>query len=117
MKRLLALALTLCLLAGLTACGASPQKAYEQAEALMASGKYAEAAAKFEELGAYSDASQMAMYCRAVDAAETQGQFDVAVTAFSQMGDFKDCAKIVARITITFICTPSIPMGNCLPNC
>lgn len=62
----------------------------------MVQGDYTGAAAKFEALGAYSDASQMVMYCKAIAAAETHGLYSMAVDAFVDLGDFKD-SKQMAR--------------------
>ena len=70
------------------------QEMYAQAELLMATGDYAGAAAKFEAMGAYSDASQMTMYCKAIDAAETMGLYDIAIDAFKNLGDFKDSKQM-----------------------
>ena len=64
--------------------------AYSSAELLMAQGKYAEAAVKFDSLSLYSDSSKMAMYCRAVEMAENQGQYGKAISAFQDLGEFRD---------------------------
>ena len=73
---------------------ATLQELYAQAELLMVQGDYTGAAAKFETLGAYSDASQMSMYCKAIAAAESFGMYAVAVDAFSDLGDFKDSKQL-----------------------
>ncbi len=70
------------------------QEMYAQAELLMATGDYSGAAMQFENLGAYSDASQMAMYCKAVAAAESYGLYSIAVEAFENLGDFKDSKQM-----------------------
>lgn len=75
---------------------ATLQELYAQAELLMVQGDYAGAATKFETLGAYSDASQMAMYCKAIAAAESFGMYSVAVDAFKNLGDFKDSKQLSA---------------------
>ncbi len=67
---------------------------YAQAELLMVQGDYAGAAAKFEALGAYSDASQMTMYCKAIAAAETLGMYSMAVDAFNDLDNFKDSKQM-----------------------
>lgn len=72
------------------------QEMYAEAELLMAQGDYTAAGSKFEALGAYSDASQMAMYCKAVDAAESLGMYDVAVMTFANLGDFRDSKQMAA---------------------
>ena len=93
MKRLVALLMTVMLLLS-SACAESAaaalQELYAQGELLMVQGDYAGAGAKFDALGAYSDASQMAMYCKAIAAAETLGLYSMAVDAFNDLGDFKD---------------------------
>lgn len=103
MKKTLAMVLMICLLVTLSASAenatATLQDLYAQAELAMATGDYAGAAAKFEALGAYSDASQMAMYCKAVTAAETLGMYDVAVSAFTGLGDFKDSGQMAIYYT------------------
>ena len=99
MKRFTAL-LAMVILLFSSACAESAaaalQELYAQGELLMVQGDYAGAAAKFEALGAYSDASQMAMYCKAIAAAETHGLYSMAVDAFVDLGDFKD-SKQMAR--------------------
>lgn len=99
MKRLVALLMTVMLLLS-SACAESAaatlQGLYAQGELLMVQGDYTGAAAKFEALGAYSDASQMAMYCKAIAAAEMLGLHSMAVDAFNDLGDFKD-SKQMAR--------------------
>ena len=57
----LALILALPMVANSESATATLQDMYAQAELLMAQGDYTGAAAKFEALGAYSDASQMTM--------------------------------------------------------
>lgn len=98
MKRIMAFALLLILLFTGAASGESAaaklQEIYAEAELLMATGDYAGAAAKFEALGAYSDAQQMSMYCKAVWAAEQMSMFDVAIAAFTDLGDFRDSRQM-----------------------
>ena len=96
-KRFVALLMTVMLLLS-SACAESAtatlQELYAQAELLMVQGDYMGAAAKFEALGAYSDASQMAMYCKAIAAAEMLGLYSMAVDAFNDLGDFKDSKQM-----------------------
>ena len=97
MKRILTCIAILCMLftAAANAESADTLAAmYADAELLMVQGDYTGAASKFEAMGTYSDASQMAMYCKAVAAAETLGMFDVAVDAFTKLGDFKDSSQM-----------------------
>lgn len=91
---LLAFILALPLVASSESATAALQEMYAQAELLMVQGDYAGAAAKFEALGAYSDASQMTMYCKAIAAAETLGLYSMAVDAFNDLGDFKDSKQM-----------------------
>lgn len=97
MKTIVSLLLTVILLFS-SACAESAtaalQELYAQGELLMVQGDYAGAAAKFEALGTYSDASQMAMYCKAIAAAETLGLYSMAVDAFNDLGDFKDSKQM-----------------------
>lgn len=90
MKRWISLMIALIALMTIGAHAEGLEKVYSEAELMMVAGDYTGAAAKFDALGAYSDASQMAMYCKAVAAAETLGMYDVAVDAFTKLGDFKD---------------------------
>jgi len=98
MKRFLSLVMTMILLLSTYAFAESATatlaEMYAEAELLMAQGDYTNAAAKFEGMGSYSDASQMAMYCKAIEAAETLQMFDVAIEAFNQLGDFKDSKQM-----------------------
>ena len=55
-------ATAICLSASTESATAQLQEMYAQGELLMVQGDYAGAVAQFESLGAYSDASQMAMY-------------------------------------------------------
>ncbi len=64
---------------------------YREANRLMSDSAYEDAAAKFTELGQYEDASLLAMYCRALNAAEN-GRYGSAVSGFSALGDFRDCS-------------------------
>ncbi len=104
MKRTIAVMLALALL--LFAAAALSENAtdalqelYAQAELLMVQEQYAEAAAAFDKLGPYSDASQMAMYCKALMSAETFGQYDMAVQAFKGLEDFRDSKQMAVYYT------------------
>ncbi|MBQ8653443.1 MAG: WG repeat-containing protein [Clostridia bacterium] len=100
MRKLICMLLVLVMLPGSAALADSATDAlkemYAQAELLMAQGDYMSAAGKFEAMGAYGDASQMAMYCKAVAAAESMGLYSVAVDAFTSLGDFKDSRQMAA---------------------
>ncbi len=75
------------------------QEKYSDAELLMVDGKYEEAAALFDAIGSYSDASKMAMYCKALAAAENYGMYEVAIDTFGNLGDFKDCKQLQSYYT------------------
>ncbi len=78
---------------------ATLQEMYATAELKMATGDYSSAAELFEKMGSYSDCSQMAMYCKAISAAEDLSLYDIAIDAFTQLGDFKDCSQMVIYYT------------------
>jgi len=96
-KRFFALLLAVMMIFSLTACN-SPQAQYEKADSLLAKGEYAKAAEAFDALGSYSDASRMALYCRAFIAGE-EGEFQKAATAFSLLSDIKDSALLADYYT------------------
>ena len=92
---LLALVLSFCSCIALAeSATAQLRDRYAQAELQMANQNYAGAAELFEALGAYSDASQMAMYCKALMAAEDMGLYEIAVQAFEGLGEFKDSKQM-----------------------
>lgn len=74
------------------------QEIYSQAELLMVQGDYAGAAALYEQLSVYSDAAQMALYCKAVYAAD-MGFYAVAVDALNSLGQFKDAPQLARYYT------------------
>ena len=69
-RRILAVLMLIAMAFTFTACGNSQEKAYKSASKNLDEGKYAEAAAQFEKLGSYEDASQMTMYAKALNEAE-----------------------------------------------
>lgn len=94
MKRFLALSacilLTVVLFTNMAlaeSAGATLQEMYQEAELLMVQGDYAGAAAKFEALSTYSDASQMAMYCKAIQAAES-GLYTIGIETLVNLALF-----------------------------
>ena len=103
MKKIMILLIVLVLALPMVSIGESAtgtlQEIYAQAELLMVQGDYVGAAAKFDAMGAYSDASQMAMYCKAIAAAETFGLYPMAVDAFNNLGDFKDSKQMAVYYT------------------
>ena len=69
-----------------------PANRYAQAERLLESGRFADAATAFEALGEYSDAAErcrQAKYAQAEELME-QGRFEEAVSAFKALGDYSD---------------------------
>ena len=96
-KWIILAALTLALVTVLTGC-ASDEGTYKAAMKLLNKGKYAEAAEKFESLGGYEDAAQMALYAKAQDEAE-KGNYETAVVTLSSMGSFKDAPQLVTYYT------------------
>lgn len=101
MKRLIPLLLSILLLFSSAAAesAAALDELYKSAELLMVQGDYTGAAAKFDAMGSYSDASQMAMYCKAIAAAESLGLYSVAVDAFGSLGEFKDSPQMAIYYT------------------
>lgn len=74
------------------------QAAYEAATRLMLNGEYAAAAEAFAAWPGYSDAPQMAIYCRGLACAES-GDYASAVLAFAALDSFKDSAVKVDYYT------------------
>lgn len=83
------------LLLCLTACQESTSSKYERANKLLTEGKYTEAATIFDEISTYEDASKMALYTKAINAAET-GDYETAFSTFSSLGEFKDCPMMIS---------------------
>ena len=92
-KQFMFLSLLLVLALTLSACAQTPESKYKSAEKRMTQGSYTEAAEIFEELAGYSDSAQMAIYCKAVAAAD-QGNYALAVDALEQLGNYKDSAQL-----------------------
>ena len=82
-----------CLALLLTGCASDVEKDYLAAETLLEQGKYEEAAAKFENLGSYEEASRLLMLSRAALAAEN-GDYETAGKAFSALGGFRDVPEM-----------------------
>lgn len=87
-KRFSAFLLSLLLLCG-TASADAPRD-YAYAQELLAQSRYQEAAACFDALGGYEDASRLSVYCLTHIAAQN-GEFGVAAASFESLGDYKDC--------------------------
>lgn len=88
-KRVCALLMLLAIVLTLGACGNSQEQAYKKAGKLLDDGKYAKAAEEFKALGSYEDASKMALYAQALDAA-ANGNYDAALKTFRSLDAFKD---------------------------
>lgn len=89
---ILAAFITVCLLAANSA-----EKDYQEAENLLAEGKYAEAAQAFQDLTTWEDSAeraQEASYLGAMELLEAEN-YDAAIDAFQALGDYKDsCQKL-----------------------
>ena len=62
---------------------------YNNAVALMADGRYGEAADAFDALGVYEDASMMAMYCRGMNMG-AMGMYSIAADTMKHLGEYRD---------------------------
>ena len=81
-----------------------PLTLYEEASAYYAAGDYAEAAQRFEKLGRFRDASQLAQEARKADALQSSyrravkllenARFDDAYDLFTELGDYEDSAEL-----------------------
>ena len=102
MKRLLALLLMIIMVVCLAGCqnkdteekSAAPtpeteENKYKRAQSLFSQNQFAEAAALFDELGGYEDATKLSMYCKAADSGEN-GDYDTAFLTFESLGDYKE---------------------------
>lgn len=76
-----------------------PAKTYDKAQKEMTKGAYEKAAELFESISSYEDASQQAMYCKALAFGE-KGQYEDAVKALKFLGNFKDSAYLLTYYTI-----------------
>ena len=97
-KRFIAIITILFLALCMTACQESDESKYSRASKLLNEGKYDEAVKLFDEISAYDDASKMAMYGRAVAAAENKDYIS-ALQSFKALGDYKDCPMMITYYT------------------
>ena len=77
-----------------------PAKNYQAAEALYASGEYAQAAQAFEAMGGYEDAPERALashYAHA-EALLSNGEYDAAITAFTALGGYSDASARIPAV-------------------
>ena len=93
-KSFMAAVMVLAALVFLTGCTESNEKKYSKAQSLMASGQYSEAAAKFDELGSYEEATKLSMYCKAAAAGES-GDYDTAFSTFRLLGNYKESEYMI----------------------
>jgi len=94
MKRVIALILALVLLPASAFAETAFEKLnnmYMEASLLLVEGRYEEAAKEFDRLSGYSDAAQMAIYCRCIVLAE-KGEYQSASDSLKKLGSFKDAA-------------------------
>lgn len=77
---------------------AGPEYNYKKGQSLLAQGKYTEAAAKFESLGSYEDATTLTMYSKACALCEN-GDFETGINALTKLGDYKDCVHRISYYT------------------
>ncbi len=82
----------------LSACQESNESKYNRANKLMTEGKYEESVKLFDEIGTYEDSTKMAMYGKAIAAAES-GDYKKAFSSFNALGDFKDCPMMITYYT------------------
>ena len=90
----------------LTGCQESIATKYMNAQTLMAEGKYAEAAERFEALGSYEESSMLTMYCKAAAAGE-RGDYGTAFSGFRGLGEYKD-----SRMMLEYYSARSYEDGN-----
>ncbi|MBQ9326867.1 MAG: hypothetical protein IJ246_13970 [Clostridia bacterium] len=69
------------------------EQKYNEAMLEMVDGSYLEASEMFFSLQGYADAPEMALYCKALDAA-AEKRYGVAVETLCSLGDFKDSALL-----------------------
>ena len=98
MKKWVLVALVIMLTFCLTACQESNESKYNRAGKLLTEGKYDEAVKLFDEISTYEDASKMAMYGKAIAAAES-GDYKSAFSSFQALGDYKDCPMMITYYT------------------
>ena len=97
-KKWIAAALLIALALCLTACQESNESKYNRAGKLMTEGKYDEAVKLFDEISTYEDSSKMAMYGKAIAAAES-GDYKSAFSSFKALGEYKDCPMMITYYT------------------
>ena len=98
-KRWILVLVLLTLSVCLASCGKNNAQGQEEirliVESLLAKGEYAQAAAKAEGLEESEFATQLLAYCRACEAGEA-GQYDTALPALKELGDYRDSANMAA---------------------
>lgn len=96
-KRICLFVLILSLSLFISGC-TSTEGTYKSAQNLLAQGKYTKAAAKFESIGSYNDASTLSIYCKACALCES-GDFDTGIAELEKLGDYKDCEMRIIYYT------------------
>lgn len=97
-KQWIMITLLMMVLFCLSACQESNESKYNRANKLMTEGKYEESVKLFDEISTYEDSSKMAMYGKAIAAAES-GDYKKAFSSFNALGDFKDCPMMIIYYT------------------
>ncbi len=77
---------------------AAPADDYNKAMELMCQKRYKEAAAAFEKVSGYEEATKYAIYCKACNAGES-GDYDTAVRNLEYLGDFADSQLMITYYT------------------
>ena len=74
-----------------------PNNNYNKAQALLAEGKYEEAAATFDKIGDYKDSADMIEECQYRAAVELldSGKYEQAISAFINLGNYKNSSDMV----------------------
>jgi len=88
-KSFLVLAVLIMALFAQTAFANDVPTIYNEAQNLMALGKFTEAANLFDSISTYEDASTLALYCKACNMCEV-GYYDLGIASLETLGDFKD---------------------------
>ena len=82
----------------LSACQETTEAKYDRAQKLLEEERYFEAGNVFEEISTYEDSSKMAMYTKAIAAAEN-GEYDAGISNFKSLGDFRDSSMMITYYT------------------
>lgn len=98
MKRILALACTLCTALILTGCSRpGNSEYYEEAQLYLGCGEYERASEYFTQLGEYADSASYALYCDAL-AAIKSGDYALARANLTQIDPFKSSGRYLTYL-------------------